>query len=167
LLPNVRQKLIDRFGANVYKAMFAICALGGLVVAIIGKGNAPFVPIWNPAPWSPGLAALLMVAAFVAWAAMALPTNIKRYTRHPMLWGIVLWSAAHLLANGDAASVVFFGAFGLFALYAMWSLNRRGAVKSAIRYPLTKDLIVVVLGVLVYALFLFAHPYLFGVPAWT
>lgn len=34
--------------------------------------------------------------------------NIKRFPRHPMLWGLVLWSA-HLAVRGDLAAISLFG----------------------------------------------------------
>lgn len=37
--------------------------------------------------------------------------GVIRVTRHPVMWSIMLWAAAHLLARGDLASVVFFGTF--------------------------------------------------------
>lgn len=43
-------------------------------------------------------------------------TGVLRITRHPFLWGVALWSAFHVAANGDEASVVFFGAFLVLAL---------------------------------------------------
>ncbi len=54
---------------------------------------------------------MLLVAAF-------LPNSLKRFTRHPMLSGVTVWAAAHLLANGDLASLILFGSFGAFALFA-------------------------------------------------
>jgi len=41
--------------------------------------------------------------------------GILKITRHPVQWGILLWSVAHLIANGDAASIVFFGTFALLS----------------------------------------------------
>ena len=43
-------------------------------------------------------------------------TGVLRITRHPFLWGVALWSAFHVAANGDEASVVFFGTFLVLAL---------------------------------------------------
>ncbi|MBN33412.1 MAG: hypothetical protein CMM46_01300 [Rhodospirillaceae bacterium] len=34
--------------------------------------------------------------------------GIFSITRHPLLWGIALWALAHLIANGDVASLLFF-----------------------------------------------------------
>jgi uncharacterized membrane protein len=42
--------------------------------------------------------------------------GVLRITRHPFLWGVALWSGFHLLANGDEASVIFFGTFFVLAL---------------------------------------------------
>ena len=41
--------------------------------------------------------------------------GVLRITRHPFLWGVMIWSAFHLAANGDLASVIFFGTFLLLA----------------------------------------------------
>ena len=41
--------------------------------------------------------------------------GVLRITRHPFLWGVMIWSAVHLAANGDLASVIFFGTFLLLA----------------------------------------------------
>lgn len=43
-------------------------------------------------------------------------TGVLRITRHPFLWGVALWSAFHVVANGDEASVIFFGTFLILSL---------------------------------------------------
>ncbi len=42
--------------------------------------------------------------------------GVLRITRHPVMWGVGLWAAVHLVANGDLASLLFFGGFLLTAL---------------------------------------------------
>lgn len=42
--------------------------------------------------------------------------GVLRITRHPFLWGVAIWSGFHLVANGDEASVIFFGTFFVLAL---------------------------------------------------
>lgn len=161
---SVRESLLNRLGDAVYKAIFAAIALLGLILIIVGKSRAEFVSLWQPPVWGRHVAPVLMLIAFILLPAAYLPSNVKRFTRHPMLWGITFWSIGHLLANGDLASLLLFGGLGVFALFAMWSANLRGATRSTTKYPLTKDAIVVVAGVVVYGGFLFLHPYLFGVP---
>jgi uncharacterized membrane protein len=40
--------------------------------------------------------------------------GIIRITRHPIMWGFMLWAAAHIVAQGDMRSLLFFG--GLLAV---------------------------------------------------
>ena len=42
--------------------------------------------------------------------------GVLRITRHPFLWGVAIWAAFHVVANGDLASVIFFGTFFVLAL---------------------------------------------------
>jgi uncharacterized membrane protein len=42
--------------------------------------------------------------------------GILRVTRHPVMWGIALWAAVHLVARGDLASIIYFGGFLVLAL---------------------------------------------------
>ncbi len=46
--------------------------------------------------------------------------------KHPMLVAIKIWALAHLLANGDLASLVLFGSFLAFAVYDRISVKKRG-----------------------------------------
>ncbi|MCB1693662.1 MAG: hypothetical protein KDI19_12920, partial [Pseudomonadales bacterium] len=53
------------------------------------------------------------------------PSWIIRITRHPVQWGILLWAIGHLIANGDKASIVFFGSFALVSCFGMISMDAR------------------------------------------
>jgi len=162
--PALREALVARMGPNPYKIAFSLIALAGIVLIVMGKGRAPFVPLWQPDPNLYHVTRLLVLAGFILLPAAHMKTNIKRFTRHPMLWGVVLWGAGHLLANGDLASVILFGSFVVFSLAAMVSANRRGAVKSTDRHGVGKDLAVVAAGVAVYVVLTFLHGALFGYP---
>jgi uncharacterized membrane protein len=162
-IPALRQRLVDRLGEGRYMAVFSVGSLAGLLLIIIGKGTAEFVPLWQPPTWARPVTVVIMPFAFVLLAGAYLPTNIKRFTAHPMLWAVTGWAAAHLLANGDLASLVLFGGLGTFALVDMGSANVRGAEVVATRQPLFKDLATVIAGLIAYGVFLALHPYLFGV----
>lgn len=160
---NVRERLVTRLGEKPYVGLYVAGSVVGMMMIIVGKVIAEFVPVWMPPTWAGRLSVAIMLPACVLIAAMALPTNIKRFTRHPMLWGIALWSAAHCLANGDLASIICFGGFGAYALFSMWSLNKRGAVRSMTIYGPARDVLVIVVGLAGYGALVFLHPYLFGV----
>lgn len=51
--------------------------------------------------------------------------GVLRITRHPFLWGVAIWSAFHLSANGDTASVIFFGTFFLLAVLGTASIDAK------------------------------------------
>ncbi|MFW2371956.1 MAG: NnrU family protein [Gammaproteobacteria bacterium] len=168
LLPGLvkfRHKLITKLGETPYQGLFAVIALTGLILIIYGKSESAFQPIYEPATWATHVAAVLMALSFIFLASANLKSNIKRFTAHPMLWGVTFWSCAHLLANGDLASLLLFASFGVYSLYDMHSANKRGASRQQTRYPLTKDIITIVAGLAGFGIFIFLHGYLFGVPA--
>jgi uncharacterized membrane protein len=112
--------------------------------------------------------------------------GILRITRHPFLWGVAIWAVAHLLAAKDAAALIFFGALLLVAVVGPFSIDakRKRAfgdrwtrfAESTSRAPFlaisqgrnTLELAEigwwrVALALVLYAVFLGAHPWLFGV----
>ena len=46
-----------------------------------------------------------------------MPSRIRSAVGHPMLTALMIWAFAHLLANGDLASVLLFGSLLGFAVY--------------------------------------------------
>lgn len=163
-LGQLRSRLIDRLGKNTYLAGYALLSLLGIVLVVYGKSRAEFQPVWFPPDWSREFVIGVMAVAFYLFAAGDMKSNLKRYTNHPMLWGIVLWSAAHLLANGDLASILLFSSFLVFSLFAMFSINKRGSAKQKESYGFKRDVLVVIAGLLAYGVFMvFLHPWLIGV----
>ena len=55
--------------------------------------------------------------------------GVYAITRHPFLWAVALWSAAHLIANGDVGSILFFGGFLLLALLGPALIDRKNRRK--------------------------------------
>lgn len=160
-----RLKMIASLGQRRYQGLYAIIALVGLVLIIYGKSKAGYQVIWDPPVWSKNIVFVVMLPSFFLLVAADMKSNVKRFTRHPMLWGVALWSGVHLFANGDLASMILFGSFFAFSLFAMFSANMRGAAKQEIKYPLTKDAVTIFAGLIAYVVFIkYLHPYLIGVP---
>ena len=162
--PAIRMQLLEGVGEARYKAVFSLIALAGLILIAIGMGKRDIIAVWEPALFMSHLSILLMLPVFILLAAAYIPCNMKKCTRHPMLWGVTFWAVAHLLANGDLGSIFLFGSFLVYSLYDMWSANMRGADKSRKNWPVTYDAGVAALGIAVYVLFFFLHPYIIGVP---
>lgn len=159
-----RGALIGRIGERPYKAVYSILALAGFALIVIGMGRAHTVLLWKPPDWGRYAAALFMPLALVFIAASIIPSNLKRATAHPMLWGVTLWALVHLLSNGDLAGVLLFSGFLLYAVYAMWSQTRRGAQPAQMRRPFWNDIAVVALGLVAFGVILRFHAQWFGVP---
>jgi uncharacterized membrane protein len=162
--PALRGRLKGKVGGNAYRGVFALVSLAGFVLLVMGMGRAPSVPVWDPPAWGYRVPVFAMPVALTLFIASLMPTNLKRFVRHPMLWGVAIWAAAHLLANGDLASLILFGSFGAFSLFDVWSANRRGAQLSTKVVPYWRDLLVVALGGIVYVGLLHSHEMLFGMP---
>jgi uncharacterized membrane protein len=177
-VPELRRGLAGRFGETGYRIAFSLISAIALILIVLGYGKLQEAPGKNPelwmAPlWIRHLALALMLPAFVLLAAAYIPSRIRTAVRHPMLAAVKIWALAHLLANGDLASLLLFGSFLAFAVYDRISVKRRGA-----QGPLGhrqggigNDILVVVVGVALYVLMLlFGHAWLIGVPllpGWT
>ena len=84
-----------------------------------------------------------------------------------MLLAVMLWAAAHLLANGSLADVLLFGSFFIWALADRVSAGRRTVPRRVPGAPPStlNDVAALVAGLLVYVGFLFwAHAWVTGVP---
>lgn len=161
LLPSItglRQVLVNRLGELPYKGLYALISLTGFTLIIIGKINTVHLPVWDPPAWGVYVTFSIMPLAFILVVAANLPGNIKRYTRHPMLWGITLWSVGHLVSNDDLSSIIIFTCFLLYSLFDMASANRRGAVLSSARVPLSRDILIIIIGIVAYMVVLLVHP---------
>ena len=60
-------------------------------------------------------------------------TGILRITRHPFLWGGLIWAVTHFIANGDLASLVLFGGFVVLTIAGPISIDRKRARKLGVR----------------------------------
>ena len=170
--PELRAGLQARLGTNGYKAVFSLLSLAGLIVIVLGYHKLQLHPgknpiLWNPPEWTRHFAAGLMLPAMVLLVASVIPSRIRTTIRHPMLSAIKIWALAHLISNGDLGGVLLFGSFLAFAVYDCISVKRRGALGplgNAKPPSVVNDVIVIVLGIALYAALLFGgHAWLFGV----
>lgn len=148
--PAIRRRLIGWLGRGGYMAGYSALSLGLLVWIGVAYRAAPYVGLWGPdlrLHWVPVLG-MPVVCLLVVWGLLtanplslslrqaAVPTErgaspqepaspLLRVTRHPVLWGLALWAAVHLTANGDGASVILFGLMGGLALGGMRMMDRR------------------------------------------
>lgn len=167
IAPAVRDRCIARLGRQPYRGLFSLVIVTSLVLIVVGWQRTALAAVYVPPLVGSLVVPVLVFIAFFLLAASHAPGNTKRWLRHPMLTGTVVWAAAHLLANGDNRSVVLFGGIGLWAIVSIVLINRRdGARETPGPVPISRDLMTLVAAAVVYALIAYIHPWLFGVSPW-
>lgn len=166
VLPHSRVRVIDRLGANTYRGLFSLDIIIALVLIVIGWRTAEVRPVYAPPLLGSPIVTGLMFVSFLLFAGASAPGNIKRVLRHPMLLGMLTWSVAHLLANGDNRSIVLFGGLGLWAVLSMLLINRRdGAWQRPAAVAASKDAMTVAGTLLIFGLAIYLHRFVIGVSA--
>jgi uncharacterized membrane protein len=205
---SLRDAAIGAVGRAAYMAMYAVVSVVGIWWLIAAYSHAAYVPLWGNPNWWKLVADVMMLPAFLLVViglatrsptavgqeqlAEQAPHGIARVTRHPVLMGIALWAFLHLVANGDVASVVFFGSFLVVSLAGAPSIDakRRHALGAPWGAFAARTSIVpfgaiaggrnslvlseigwwrIGLGALAYALFIGGHVHIIGVspfPVW-
>lgn len=164
-LPALRASVVKASGENRYKAVFSLLSAAGLVMIVWGYGAAPRGPQWLlPSEIAKQAAPLAMTLSLVLLAAANMRTHIRKVLRHPMLLGVGLWSATHLLANGHAKATLLFGAFFAYAAIDLGSAAARGAVKN-FQPKALHDAIAVGSGLAAALLLMAFHRQIFGISA--
>ena len=163
-LPGQRSELIERFGKGPYKGAFSLLIIAAVALIVIGWREAPIVAAYLPPLFGNAWTTFAVGIAVTLLLASQLPTNIKRFVRHPQLTGVFIWAVAHLLVNGTARDLILFGGLGLWAVFSIVLSNRRdGAWRRPPPAALWKDAVVLGLGAGVSALLFYFHGELFGV----
>jgi uncharacterized membrane protein/predicted GNAT family N-acyltransferase len=203
----LRAALVQRIGEKPYLALYSLIALAAIVWLSRAYVHAPYIQLWPttlPGTLVPVVVLPFALILLVAGVSGPNPTSVGqggrsmddagavrsvlRVTRHPVMWAIALWALSHIPANGDLASLVFFGALAALALIGTLLLDakyaaRRGAAwrtfsqatsnlpsaaMLAGRQRFAPDEIGwtrIALALVLYAVLLGLHPWLFGVSA--
>jgi len=154
-----RTAMIGRLGEKPWKGAISLISLAGLVLIVLGYGQARLEPVvlWVPPLWLRHLALLLNLVAFVSLVAAYVPRNsIKAKFGHPMIAGVKAWATAHLLSNGNLADVILFGSFLAWAVLD-FRVSRRRDRELEVVYPdatLLGTFATLAIGVLAWYVFL-------------
>ena len=166
----LRARVIGSMGEGGYKIGYALASVAGLALIIWGFGSyraTGWINVWNPPTAFKHITVALMLPAIILVVASYIRGRIYTTLKHPMLTGVKLWAAAHLLANGDLGSIILFGSFLAWAVFDRISLKRRtdaGGPPIPVGGP-GNDLIAIAVGVIAYLALAFAfHPVVIGVP---
>jgi uncharacterized membrane protein len=142
-----RDVITGAIGEGAYLGLFSLASLAAIVWLAISyraaqRGN--FDPLlYDLGPGVRHVGIPIVALAFllgVQGLLMPNPTSLRqegaaekpdtikgvlRITRHPFLWGVAIWSGFHVAANGDEASVIFFGTFFVLAITGTFSIDAK------------------------------------------
>jgi uncharacterized membrane protein len=143
----LRAALVRRLGEKPYLALYSLIALAAILWLALVYLRAPYIELW-PTTLLRALVPLVVLPfaliLLVAGVSGRNPTSVGqegaldepdalrgalRITRHPVMWAIALWGLSHVAANGDLASLVFFGAIAALALIGTLLLDAKYAAR--------------------------------------
>ena len=147
ITPGFRAKLGDGPGKGVATLLTALA----LYLLITGYRAADVIVVWSPPDFFKHLNNLLMVIAVILVFMQANRGALRSYLRHPMLTAVKTWALAHLLVNGDLASIILFGGLLAWAVVDVIFINKmevRGPRPA--KGPVVNDVIYVVICLVVF-----------------
>lgn len=143
----LRDRLVARLGEGAYLGLFSLASVAILAWMLFAYGGARAEATgpawWSVTPLTRHLQLLLMLFAFLLVVPGVMTRNpgavgqtgaledadpvrgVLRITRHPFLWGVGIWSAGHLLVNGDLVSLILFGTTGVLAIGGAASIDAK------------------------------------------
>jgi len=142
----IRDGFVSAIGARAYMGLFSLASIAvivWLVRSYIQAQHGPDPLLYDLGPGAKHLGIPVVALAFfigIQGLFLPNPTSVRqegaatkegtikgvlRITRHPFLWGVALWSGFHLAANGDQASVVFFGTFFVLSILGTFSIDAK------------------------------------------
>ena len=191
----LRGWLVARLGEKGFLGSYSLISIVSIAALSAAYASTPAAPMWAVPVWLGWILVAVMLPAFILFVASVASPNptavgaetrpdsesrgIFRITRHPMLWAFTIWGVVHIVTNGT---------FAVTALAGMPSIDSKLAARSPERWARLAratsivpgaailagrnrlDLreigwVVPLIGVVVWALVLGAHPYVIGYPA--
>jgi uncharacterized membrane protein len=200
--PPLRRRLVGVLGESAYIALYSALSLLLMAWLFHAAGEAPYVELWPAMDWQRLIPRLLVPAAFAFGVVGLFTPNrmslsasrrsgdasgaILSITRHPVLWALALWAAAHMVPNGDLAHVMLFGTLLALCLAGMALMDRRARRRlgqdewrslaarlplvplsrpASLSWPSRRDLLLGFAGLVLAGAALALHEIIIGVPA--
>ena len=120
IAPEARARL-----GNAGRPLVALLLLVSVVMMVMGYQQAATTVWWGrQTPWV-GVNNVLVYLGFYFIVGSNLGARVAGVIRHPQLTAIKLWSLAHLLVNGDSASLILFGGLLVWAVLEVVIINQQ------------------------------------------
>lgn len=147
-------------GDNQGKMVVAVVSVIAVVMMVMGYRGADVVAVYTPLAGMGHLNNLLMLLALFLFALSQTKGSWRGRLRHPMLLSVVVWAVAHLLVNGDVASLILFGGLGLWAVLSILLINAQSGWVRPEPGPASRNIITVAVVLVLYGLIAGVHIWL-------
>jgi len=155
LAPGIRAPMGDKG-----KGVVAVAIVASLLMMIFGYRGADFIHVWAPPAWTVHLNNVLMLIAVFVYGMSATKGRLRGKMRHPQLTAVKIWAVAHLLVNGDVASIILFGGMLAWAVGSVILINRSEVWVRPAPGEAKKDILLVVITLVLFGLMAAIHAWL-------
>ncbi len=138
----IRRGLVGKLGLWPHRLVYSLISIVAMAWLVLAYKDAPFQVVFEATIRLQHMALSMMLAAtllIVGGYTIANPSAViledlesrgplsgtLKITRAPVMWGVAIFAFAHMLANPDAGSLIFFGALLVLAIAGGWHLDRR------------------------------------------
>ena len=157
VLPNARNAMNTRMGAGPARGVMSVLILLSVVLMVMGYRGHEAAQIYAPMAGMGHLNNLLMVVSVVLFGMSGSKGRLGTMLRHPMLLGVLVWAFAHLLVNGDMASIVLFGGMAVWAVLQIMLINARETWERPARGPASGDVKLLIISAVVFIVIVGIH----------
>lgn len=128
----LRPAMVRALGEKGFSGVYSLIVALFFAWMLYAYSTAPYVALWDDPLWARHLLLVVMLPAVLLFTISVTAPNptmgpqgaekllagsaTGAITRHPMLWAFALWALGHMIANGDAATVILTGGILLLAL---------------------------------------------------
>lgn len=158
LAPEMRAGMDAKVGAGPAKGVMGVVLIISAVMMANGYRVAPVEIVYAGPDWLRYLNNLLMIEAVALMGMGSSKGRARTWVRHPMLVGVIVWAGAHLLVNGDVASIVLFGGMVVWAVASILLINsQEGAWKKPEAGPVSGDIKWLIISAVVFVVIAGLH----------
>ncbi|MCA0432336.1 MAG: NnrU family protein [Proteobacteria bacterium] len=162
VIPPAKSMALSMLG-RAYGPVYGVLSLLLLVLVFVALRAAPTAYVYSPPAWGRHANFLLTLLAFFCFGIFAFRGSLRNRLKYPVAIGVTLWAIGHLLANGDARSIVFFAGFwGIAIVQVLLSLRLRAWKPSEVRAG--HDGLSLLFGAAFYGVAVQLHSVFAGVP---
>ena len=157
IAPDARARL-----GNAGRPLMAVLLVASVVLMTLGYQQASTTVWWGRQTAWVGVNNVLVYLGFYLIAGSQVGARVAGVVRHPQLTAVKLWAVAHLLVNGDFASLLLFGGLLVWAVLEVVIINKQDG-KPQLGKPqpsLPRELAAIAITLLIYGVTAYVHGWL-------